>query len=139
MALLKDIMHPTLTRIKQRAAELPQENYLFSLYNYAKRTTEGTICTAEPLLAAQCEVEGTHRLCTPEEIEKYKADEEIQRQRYTKAEYDRRNEFNINVTVPAQPAMTPDMSEMFRQFLIANGLMTSEQDSQATKTTKKSK
>lgn len=104
MANLNDVTTPELQAIRKRAAELPATNYIISLDNPKQRTKAGHIFVTDARLAAECEYNMTHRLCTKAEVEAYLAAEEKLRQSIIERENARRANFNVNVTVPAQVA-----------------------------------
>src|SRR5689334_3644145 len=91
-----------LQTARKRAAELPETNYIISLDNPKQRTQAGHVFVAGAIQTAICGYDMNHRLCTKEEVQTYLGREDKLRQSLLVRESARRQNFNVNVTVPAR-------------------------------------
>lgn len=71
--------------------------YLVSRHNREKNTTAGMICTATVDHAAECLVNNTHDLATPEQISAYKAAQERAKQGIMQAEVGKKQQYFVVV------------------------------------------
>lgn len=67
--------------------------YLVSRHNREKNTTAGMICTARVEHAAECLVNNTHDLATPEQIRAFKERQEGAKKQILNAEISKRQQF----------------------------------------------
>lgn len=86
-------------RVKQVQGELENSHPGRPVYlTFTDTRFAGSVVAAEPSVAAECIVTGTHRLSTQEEIAKFQADQLAARDRLEKLRRSRREMFVINVS-----------------------------------------
>jgi hypothetical protein len=84
--------------VKQRLEEITPKYpsgvvHLVSRHNREKNTTAGTICTANLVHAAECLVNNTHDLATPDQIQAYEHQQARKKQGIVQAEVAKKQQF----------------------------------------------
>jgi len=80
--------------------------YITSIFNRERNTTEGATCSVGIDNATRCLVEGTHRLATEEEIDRFNQLQETNRVEAAKGEQRKRQQYVVVVN-EGDPSLNP--------------------------------